>query len=247
MSGTTSIIGEKIIAPVLGPFQHSNLAGAIVWDELMRLKEGKQLQELQLLNYYKEVPILTTGKNVRFSENCLFCSTSEAQARIIEFTEHTVIKSKHLLHHIHASAHYNADTREVRLSDFSYVDVLPECRQSIRVRMHLPSVVLIETGPKQFKGRLIDLSLDGCAIDIGSSELEDSKVYAYLNIEAPLKENQERIKGRVMARFLKAEQRNSKLSRCVFLFLHDKASENIIAKLIALRQGEIMRELCNAT
>jgi hypothetical protein len=217
-------------------------AGDTILDELLRLQETGQLNEIQLLNYYKEVPVSATAKHIRFLENTLFCRTSEAQARAIEFTLHTIVKSKDLQHHIHASAHYNTDTREVALSGFSYVEDPSERRESIRVRMHIPISVLIESGRKQFKGRLIDLSLDGCAIDIANRELQDSKVCSYLNIDTSLKTNQEIIKVRVMGKLLKADEHN-KLSRCIYIFMHDKGSEGPIGKLIALRQGEIIREL----
>lgn len=224
-------------------FNHVPLDGdTTVMDELFRLQETKKLQGLQLLNYYKEVPISATVSNLRISEGTLFCRTNETQARIIEFTKHSILKSENLQHHIYAAADYNSDTREVALSDFSYVDVLSKNREAIRVRMHIPLTVLIESGPRNFRGRLIDLSLDGCAIDVATHELEDSKAYSYLNIEMPLKTGREQIKVRVMASFLKANQQQVRLSRCIFLFKHDK-SEDQICKLIALRQGEIIREL----
>lgn len=217
-------------------------AGGTIPSELLRLQEAKQLDDLQLLNYYKEVPLSAIAKDLRFCDNVLFCRTSETQARVIEFTNHTIIKSRQLQQPISASAQYNTDTREVALFGFSYVDVPSERRESIRVRMHIPISVLIESGTRQFKGRLIDLSLDGCAIDIANHELQDIKACSYLTIDTSLKTNQEKINVRVMGRLLKADLHN-RLSRCIYLFMHDKGSEGPIGKLIALRQGEIIREL----
>jgi len=232
----TVYMSKKLFGHVQHDLNHT------VLDELRRLQEAKQLTELKLLNYYKEVPISSVARSFRFVGDALVCRTNETQARAIEFTKHAIVKSKDLTHHIYASAHYSADTREVTLSDFSYVDVLPEHRESVRVRMHIPIAVLIESGLDQFKGRLIDLSLDGCAVDVAQCELQGSKVCVYLNIETHLKERRHTVRVRVMARFLKAEHHH-KVSRCVFLFMHDKGSEDLIGKIIALRQGEIIREL----
>ncbi|OGT97414.1 MAG: hypothetical protein A2079_01720 [Geobacteraceae bacterium GWC2_48_7] len=222
---------------------HVRLDGdTTVMDELVRLQETKQLHGLQLLNYYKEVPITGTASDFRIFENTLFCRTNEAQARIIEFSKNTILKSENLQNHVYASAEYDPETREVALTDFSYVELLSRKREAIRVRMHIPLTVLIESGARNFKGRLIDLSLDGCAIDVATHELEDTKAYSYLNINMPLKTGLEQIKVRVMASFLKASQ-HFRLSRCIYLFEHDMYSENQIGKQIALRQGEILREL----
>lgn len=213
-----------------------------VFDELLRLQGARKLQGLQLLNYYKEVPIWAPADNPRIAENFLFCRTNEAQSKIIEFTKHSILKSENLQNHVYASADYNSETKEVVLSDFSYVDLLSRRREAIRVRMHIPLTVLIESGTRSFKGRLIDLSLDGCAIDVPTHELDDMKAYSYLNINMPLKNGREEVKVRVMANFLKARP-HFKLSRCIYIFQHDKNSENLIGKQIALRQGEILREL----
>lgn len=212
---------------------------------LHRLQETEQAAELHLLNYYKEVPVSSPAVSLRLSGCTLFCRTGASQARVIQFCGHTVLTSRHLQRNLYAAAHYDPDRKEVALSDFSFVEVLPEQRESVRVRMHIPRTVFIESGRQRLMGRLVDLSLGGCAVDVADRDLAGCNTpYVHLTIEMPLKEGQEAMTARVMARFLKVEQHdNLAVTRCIFAFSHERGSDGPIARFIALRQGEIIREL----
>lgn len=216
--------------------------GSSILEELLRLPRLKPQPVVQFLNYYKEVPVSGTAEILRASNDTLICRTSESQARAIELNRNTIVKSKPLQHDVFAVAHHDLDTGEVILSDFSYAEVLSDRRASIRVRMHVPLAVLVEAGPNRIKGRLLDISLDGCAIGIADKELMADYTYFYLNMDMHLKAHQKPINARVMSRLVKAEQHNN-YSRCIFLFEHDKRSEDQVGTIIAQRQAEIIREL----
>jgi hypothetical protein len=130
----------------------------------------------------------------------------------------------------------------VALSDLSYVEVLSDNRSTIRVRMHVPLKVLIEAGTNKINGRMLDLSLKGCAVDIVDGELFKNLSYAHLNIDLPAKAGKETLKLRVGAKLTKVFQQN-RLCSCIFLFDHGKGTEEQIGKVIAQRQIEIIREL----
>jgi hypothetical protein len=216
--------------------------GSVILDELLRLPKIKPQPEVQFLNYYKEVPLYGSAKILHTLDDTLICSTNASQARAIEYNKNTIIKSKPLQHDVYAVAHYDYDTGEVALSGFSYVEVLSDRRASIRVRMHVPLSVLIEAGTNKIKGRLLDLSLDGCAIGIADKELMANFSFFYLNMDMQLKSRQATTNARVMAKLVKTED-STNFSRCVFAFEHDKRSEDQIGCLIAERQAEIIREL----
>lgn len=208
--------------------------GAIL-KELLRLLRQHPLPDVQLLNYYKEVPVFSPARIVYLFGDTLICHAGEAQARAIGFSKETVIRAAPLKHDVYASAHFDPVTREVTLSDFCYVEVLSERRAAIRVRMQAPPEVVIEAGPGRFTGRMLDLSLHGCAIEIADRKLLGSFTYFYLNLETPFK-------ARLLSRLMRVEGDTRRL-RCVFLFEHDRRSEDQVGRLIAQRQAEIIREL----
>lgn len=213
-----------------------------VTDDLLALGRLQPLPVIQFLNYYKEVPVFAAATVLEVADNELICRTNEAQTRVIEFSGYTILKGAPFRHHVHARAHVDPDAGTVVLSDFNYVEVYPDRRTSVRVRMQVPPVVGIEAGATSFNGRLLDLSLDGCAVNIADREPLGNFSFFYLTIDMPLRPHQEAVKPRVMAKLAKVNEHN-KLFRCIFLFEHDKSSENQIGMLIARRQTEIIREL----
>lgn len=211
-------------------------------DDLLKLARLKPRHEVQLLNYYKEVPVSATASILRVAEGTLVCRTSEAQSRVIGFSEYTIVKGAPFRHHAYANARRDPDSGEVVLSGLSYVDVHSIRRASIRVRMQVPPVICIEAGGAKISGRLLDLSLDGCAVNIADQTLLEKFSFFYLTIDMRLKTQASPIQPRIMAKLVKVYPHN-KLFRCVFLFQHDKSSEDRIGMIIARRQAEIIREL----
>lgn len=226
------------------PFQRVSQDGSgEIIAKLLQLHTTDQLHELTLLNIYKEVPISAAARAIRFADNAICCQTNETQARAIEYIKETIIKNPHLQHDLHASACYCPETREVALSDFSYIEMLTDKRSSIRVRMHIPMKVLIEAGTNKIPGRMLDLSLAACAVDLANGGLLGNLKYVHINLAMPpARAGMEAGKLRVMARLTKTFQKERLLS-CVFHFEHSKSSEEQIGKLVAMRQMEIIREL----
>ena len=214
-----------------------------VGDDLYKLSSLKHLPEVQLLNYYKEVPVFASAKILTVGENMIVCSTSEVQARAIEFNGYTIIKGAPFQHHVYANTHYDAETGNITLSNLNYAEVHSNRRTSVRVRMQVPPEVFLEAGASKFKGRLLDLSLAGCAVNIPDQKLLENFSFFYLSINMPTKVHKTPTLTRVMVKLARVHQHN-KLFRCIFMFEHDKSSENQIGMLIAQRQTEIIRELC---
>lgn len=217
-------------------------SGVEIIDELLRLHRATPLQSVRLLNYYKEVPISGTADGIRFEDNKIFCRTNEIQARAISLSSNTIANFASLLHDVHAVARYDDETREVVLSGFAAVNVVAGQRESIRVRMHIPHSVVIEAGPNHIRGRLQDLSLAGCAIVIADGGRLGNFTFMTIQLEVPLKTGKEPVRVRVAARLIKVLRENS-LTTGIFLFDHDKSSEDQIGKIVAMRQMEIIREL----
>jgi hypothetical protein len=226
----------------LEPIKPLELGDCTFHEEVITLLQSPPLPEVQFLNVYKEVPVSGPAQYLHTSDDKLFYRTNDVQSRVIELSNYTVIKAPKLKHDVYAAAHYNPETKEVALSNFSYVDVLSHKRSSIRVRMHVPLEVMIMAGPNNIKGRLLDISLDGCAIAVTKTDLLSKFVYFTLILDVPQKTGKASMNARVMARLIKKVEA-SNFYRCVFLFGHDKRSEDQIGNLVAQRQAEIIREL----
>lgn len=216
--------------------------GILIEDDLFKLSGLVALPEVQFLNYYKEVPVSAVARILRVGENRLVCRTSEVQTRAIEFNGYTIIEGAPFSHHVYANAQCDTDTGEIALSDFNYADVHSNRRTSVRVRMQVPPVIGVEAGATKFYGRMMDLSLAACAVTIADRKLLERFSFFYLSIPMPSLTNQAPAMTRIMAKLAQVHQHN-RLFRCIFLFEHDKSSEDRIGMLIARRQAEIIREL----
>lgn len=211
-------------------------------EELHRLHRTKPISNAQLLNYYKEVPISGAATSIRFDEDKIFCRTNETQSRAISLCKDTFVSFTGLPHDIHAKAHFCTESMEVTLSDLTLVKVAAIKRSSIRVRMHIPHSVIVEAGPHKLNGRLFDISLAGCAINISDHTPLGTFTHMQIQLTVPLKTGAPPVTVRVAAILSKTFQEN-KLYTCIFMFDHNKSSEDQIGKIVAMRQMEIIREL----
>ncbi len=208
---------------------------------LLKLSQNPS-HDLKFFNYYKEVPISTAADVLYLFGDTLVCRSNPTQTRAIKASHYTIIRSGLLSHDVYASAEYCAETDEITLSDFSYVDVLPDRRNALRVKIGGLFQVPVDAGTSTFTAKLKDLSLGGCALEVPDKSLLGTFTYFYLNLTFDLKNRPEPQKLRIMARLLRFES-DDKPCRCIMLFEHDRRSEDLIGMYIAQRQAEIIREL----
>ncbi len=197
---------------------------------------------LNFFNYYKEVPISSSAELLYLFGDTLICRSNPTQTRAIKASRYTIIRSPDLKQDIYATADLCEETGEITLSDFSYVEVLPDRRTSLRVKIGGLFQVAVEAGADRFIAKLTDLSLGGCALDVPEKALMGSYSYFYLNMTFYLKSRAEPQKIRVLSRLLRFENKSAPC-RCIMLFEHDIRTEDVIGMYIAQRQAEIIREL----
>jgi len=210
--------------------------------ELLLQYSQQPSHDLQFFNYYKEIPIFSAAELLYLFDDTLVCRSNATQNRAIKASHYTVIRSPQLSHAIYATADYCAETDEITLSDFSYVEVLPDRRTTLRVKIGGLVQVLLEAGTTSFMAKLKDLSLGGCALEVPDKSLMGTFTYFYLNFTFDLKNPVEPQKLRIMSRLLRFEGGDTHC-RCILLFEHDRRSEDLVGRYIAQRQAEILREL----
>lgn len=216
-----------------------------ILDKLLKISQDS-LVGLQFFSYYKEVPISSLGEVLYLFGDSLICRTNPAQTRAIRQSRYVILRSDRLEHDVYANASYNSDSNELSLSEFAFVELMPDRRNSIRVRVAGLFPVTVEAGTEQFKAKLKDLSLGGCAIEIPDRLLLGSFSYFNINFSFDLKNRSEPQKIRVMSRLLRIENEGNP-PRCIFLFEHDNRSEDLVGMYVGQRQAEIIRELKVAT
>lgn len=210
--------------------------------ELLLKVSQKPQAKLQFFNHYKEVPVYAQAELLYLFDDTLACRTNETQTQAIKNSRYTIIRSPELPQDLYASAQYNQQTNEIILSDFAYVEVLPDRRGALRVRIGGLFRITVEAGADQFNGKLKDLSLGGCAVEIPDKNLLGSFSYFHLNFLFDLKNRPQPQPLRILSRLLRCEEEQSAV-RCIFIFEHDLRSEDLIGMYIAQRQAEIIKEL----
>lgn len=203
---------------------------------------GTKGSSLQFFNYYKEVPVAAAVEVLYLFGDSLVCRSNQTQSRAIKTSCYTVIRSKQLPHDVYAKAEYCAESDEITLSEFSYVELLPDRRNALRVKIGGLFQITVEAGPERFTAKLKDLSLGGCALEVPDKALLGRYRYFYLNLAFQLQGQAAPQQLRIMARLLRFESQENPC-RCIMLFEHDRRSEDLIGRYIAQRQAEILREL----
>jgi hypothetical protein len=200
---------------------------------LLDIQKKDPLPEIRFLNFYKEVPIFSPAYIVY---------AFDVQCRAIAIAGSTIIQSAALRHDVLAKAVYHPETSEVIISELCYVELYSDQRASIRVKMDSLFQIMIEAGPGQFNGKLRELSLNGCAVDIADPQLLGNYKFFYLNLDMPFKTFKGTNKSRIMVKLVRGEE-ISRGYRCIFTFEHDNTTEDQIGRLLTQRQTEIIREL----
>lgn len=212
-----------------------------ILEQLLQISQ-QGAHALQFFNYYKEVPISSAAEPLYVFGETLVCRSNPTQTRAIRASRYTIIRSPLLENDIYAAAEYSAETDEITLSEFTGVEVLPDRRNTLRVKIGGLFLVAMEAGTSTFTAKLKDLSLGGCAIEIPDKRLLGTFSYFYLNFSFDLKNRPEPQKIRIMSRLLRFEGSGNPC-RCILLFEHDRRSEDLVGMYVAQRQAEIIREL----
>jgi PilZ domain len=205
---------------------------------LLDFQKKDPLPEIRFLNFYKEVPIFSPASITYAFDETLSCRTADIQCRAIAAAGSTIIQSAVLRHDVLAKAVYQPNTSEVIVSDFCYSDR----RTSVRVKMDSLFQIMIEAGPGQFNGKLRELSLNGCAVDIADPQLLGNYKFFYLNLDMPFKTFKGTNRSRIMVKLVRGTE-IARGYRCIFIFEHDNTTEDQIGRLLTQRQTEIIREL----
>jgi hypothetical protein len=205
---------------------------------LSDISAGRCKNDLKLVNYYQEMPIIYAVMEI---DECrggtLELTAHHNQAVVIAHQKQTILKSRHFPEgmSVHAIAeNVSLKNGYVMLGRFAYVTVNAERRNAIRVKLKEKIPVTIKTDSAAFTGTLADISVSG--VKVSDSGLPSDPGNAALEIAFP----GERIT--LPGTFLR-ERISEQGHFHVFTVEPDAHAEAVISKLIYVRQVEIIQLL----
>jgi hypothetical protein len=201
---------------------------------------------LKLINYYKGMPITYPASITSIDRGTVDLAVKAEQAFAIEQARSAFIRSPLFKQDVFAQLQYvNIKKRAAFFAKFTYVEIMAERRNFIRMSPDPKPDTIIESPQGTIEGKLFDLSLSGlnilvahscpfeivseASIDFSLNDPEQNRVVK-LNVPAKLID----IKGDSLPYYYK------------FSIGVDKNIERMMSKYIFQRQLEIMREIKDA-
>ena len=193
--------------------------------------------DLRLLNYYQNLPVSFGADVVSIDRGLVELRVTQTQAIVIAAQRTTFVRSSHL--HFDTLAmveRINIEREQAFLSRFSYVKLVAEQRQCIRVNMGGAIDAIFTSKNITEKGKIFDLS-------VGAVELRLSK-FAYLepNICGTITIIAQDSSMKINSKLLKINT-DDHVRKFIFVLDVSEISENFITNLLLHKQQRLIREL----
>jgi len=215
-------------------------------DIIAILKSAHPKTTLRLINYFKGMPVSYSATINTIDRNSVDLDLQGEQAFTIEHSRSAFIRSPLFKYDLFATAQYvNIKRRAATFTKLSYVEILAEQRNFIRINPEPTPVAIIETPQGTIEGHLYDISLTGLNISIDNyCQIErgtETKIKStFRNIEQDLTINLD-----VIAKLVAIKDQSSPYSY-IFTFSSDKELERQLSQYVFKRQIEIIREIKDA-
>lgn len=133
--------------------------------EIVSILKAHSQQGLRLINYYKGLPLSYPATIASIDRGTVDLDVQEVQAFTIEQARSTFIRSPLFKHDVFAQAQYvNIKKRAATFIKFTYVEIMAERRNFIRIDPDPNPVARIETQKGVVEGTVCDISLAGLNI-----------------------------------------------------------------------------------
>jgi hypothetical protein len=211
--------------------------------ELFRL--GKT--DLQLLNYYKGLPLSFPATILAVKRDFLYLAVQPQQALAFERERNTFIRCKTFRHDICACIEYvDVLKREVIMKNFFFVDILAEQRNAIRLVLDPPAETIFDVHGEMVNGGLLDISMDSAAVEVQGLPEYRKGFVTLLQFSLPNNIQNSSVVTSVPARHVATKDFDAG-HLCIFSIMQEKSTDQQVSKFIFRRQVEIIRELKDAS
>ena len=207
---------------------------------ISEMAAGRLKYDLNLINYYDEVPISYGSSIVSVGTDSVELAVHEHQALIIKNNNSTLIKCGHLHNGLDAhcyAAHVSVPKRTVILHNFSYAQIRAVRREAVRVKIHGTLPVTFSAENVSIQGFLVDISGNGISIacDHAPDMNADQPVQFNFALNGTLLE--------VPGLFVASAEDEAGKTDFMFKIRPDRTTDRAIGQFIYQRQVEIIQQL----
>ena len=210
------------------------------------LKSAPPKTVLKLINYFKGMPVSYSATINSVDRNNVDLDIQGEQAFTVEHCRSVFIRSSLFKHDVFAQAQYvNIKKRAATLTKLSYVEIVAEKRNFIRVKPEPSPDALVETPQGIIEGTLFDISLTG--INISTEILCTTERGTEVKIRSKFKNMEQdlTIDLNVAAQLVTIKD-DSRPYSMIFTFNPGKELERQLSQYVFKRQIEIIREIKDA-
>jgi hypothetical protein len=215
-------------------------------EEIISILKAHPKKVLKLINYYKGMPLSYQAAVSSFDRGSVDFEVRAEQAFAIEESRSAFIRSPIFKHDVLAQSQYvNIKKRAAFFVKFTYVEIMAEHRNFIRMDTDPSPNTVIESPYGTFEGRLCDISLSGLNVSIQHScPLE---IDTETTIKFTLKDVDHDLEVAISAPGRLIDIKGDYLPyNYKFITSIDKMLERQLSKYIFQRQLEVIKEIKEA-
>lgn len=204
--------------------------------------------EVQLINYYRGLPVSYKAKVVGIDKNALDLDVTPEQAVAISAERYTLIRGKMFKHPILAKAQYvSVKHKAVSLRKLCYVEILAERRMHIRLELDPPIKAAFNSSSGIVRGKLIELSMGGAVMSVAQPFDGVAGEETILNVMVPDAEQNTVYNIKIPSILVDVADGTNKARHIrLSIAADDRISDRVISKYLYHRQVDIIRELKEA-
>lgn len=217
---------------------------SIIHAELVK----NQKLEVQLINYYKGMPVSYKAKVVGIDKNALDLDISPEQAVAMLAERYTFIRSNLFRSVILAHAQYlSIKHKAVSLRKLCYVEIMAERRKHIRLELEPPLKAVFYSSSGVVRGELVELSMGGAIMTV--TEPFDGVIGEETTITVMVPDAEQNTTYNIKLPSILVDVLDGVCPRQIRLSItaDDRISDRVIAKYLYYRQVDLIRELKEAT
>lgn len=140
---------------------------ADIFKAIIGNQTAKEPSKMSLINYFKGLPIISSATILGVEHGNLDLDVNPLQAVAISIDRYTLIRSKLFPFPLAARVLYvNIKKHMVTLNKLCYIELLAEKRAAVRVELDSPLKVSMMFDDQVVDGMLIDISLQGMALEV---------------------------------------------------------------------------------
>ncbi|MDR3580168.1 MAG: PilZ domain-containing protein [Oryzomonas sp.] len=211
--------------------------------EIVKILKAAPKKVFKLINYYKGLPLSYPATINSIDRGIVDMDVQQEQAFTIERNHSTFIRSPLFKHDVFAQVQYvNIKKKAATFVKFSYVEIMAERRNFIRMEPEPSPDAVIESPRGIIKGNLYDVSLSG--LNISVDEYYPIEINTEMSIRFRLRDIEERhdMKVNVPAKLVGIMD-GSQPYHYKFIICPDKMLERNLSQYIFHRQIEIIKEI----